>query len=63
MKLIYILYPLFGLGIVGGYYVLADRGMDPFSVEQERRAAPPDVRASGGRGGAIFWYGGFSGGK
>ncbi|MAQ19124.1 MAG: hypothetical protein CMN30_30540 [Sandaracinus sp.] len=63
MKLIYILYPLFGLGVVGGYYVLADRGMDPFSVEQERRAAPPDVRASGGRGGAIFWYGGFSGGK
>tara|TARA_B100001750_G_scaffold67050_1_gene53246 strand:+ start:4756 stop:4947 length:192 start_codon:yes stop_codon:yes gene_type:complete len=63
VKLIYILYPLFGLGVVGGYYVLADRGMDPFSVEQERRAAPPDVRASGGRGGAIFWYGGFSGGK
>ena len=63
MKLVYILYPLFGLGVVGGYAYLADRGADPFAAEQERRAAPPEVRATGGRGGAIFWYGGFSGGK
>ena len=59
----YVLYPLFVLAVVGGYAYLADRGVDPFAVEQERRAAPPDVRASGGRGGTIFWYGGFSGGK
>ena len=63
MKLVYLLYPLFGLGVVGGYAYLADSGIDPFAVEQERRAAPPEVRSSGGRGGAVFWYGGFSGGK
>ena len=63
MTLFRLLYPLFGLGIVGGYAYLADSGIDPFAVEQERRAAPPDVRASGGRAGGLFWYGGFSGGK
>ena len=63
MRLIYLLYPLFGIAVVGGYAYLANAGIDPFAVESERRAAPPEVRTSGGRGGGVFWYGGFSGGK
>ncbi len=37
---------------------------DPFASSTETRELPPDVNVHDHRGGgAVFWYGGFSGGK
>ncbi|MEM1416941.1 MAG: hypothetical protein AAGH15_18735 [Myxococcota bacterium] len=56
-----LLYPLFGLVVLGGYGYMNVQGIDPGASSYERRALPPAARAAGV--GGAFWYGGFRGGK
>lgn len=61
----YLLYPLFGLIVIGGYGFYTGTGRDLGATSVQRRSMPPGARApSGGfRAAPIFWYGGYSGGK
>lgn len=59
-----LLYPLFGVLVLGGYYTVVSRGVDPFATASDVQRAPtgPDGRPARG-GGGVFIYGGFHGGK
>ncbi|MCB9615237.1 MAG: hypothetical protein H6722_22605 [Sandaracinus sp.] len=43
-----LLYPLFGLTVIGGYAGLQLTGTDPFAAGTERVSAPPGVHAAAG---------------
>ncbi len=48
MKLSYILYPLFGLLVVGAYAFVTARGIEPFGASTSRSTSAPAARAPGG---------------
>ena len=57
---------VFSLVVLGGYAAANVMAVDPFAASSDVRELPPDVHPAhqGGSGGsAVFWYGGFSGGK
>lgn len=63
-----LLYPVFGVTVLGGYAFMNLNGIDPGASSTERRALPPAARAAGvgvggGGAGGAFWYGGYRGGK
>ncbi|MEM9071060.1 MAG: hypothetical protein AAGE52_21290 [Myxococcota bacterium] len=45
-----LLYPIFGLAVVGGYAGLNVAGIDPFAAPTERAMAPPEIRAPAAAG-------------
>ena len=61
----HLVYPLFGILVLGGYGYYAATGRDPGATHVLRRVAPAGARGPGGgyRPAPIFWYGGYSGGK
>jgi hypothetical protein len=65
-----LIYPVFGLIVLGSYGWVMMRGIDPGSVAAETRALPPEARTagqggSGLRAGPGFWFvgGSYGGGK
>ena len=53
-----LLYPVFGLVVIGGYAGLQLTGTDPFAAGTERASAPPGVRsAAGPRVGGVGYIG------
>ena len=64
-----LLYPVFGLIVLGSYTWVLWRGVDPGAASADVRALPPEARAQGpggaARAGPAFWFvgGGFGGGK
>jgi hypothetical protein len=62
-----LIYPVFGLLVLGSYAFVMMRGIDPGAVSADTRALPPEARAAGGasRAGPGFWFvgAGFGGGK
>jgi hypothetical protein len=61
-----LLYPAFGLLVLGGYGFYGVTGRDLASVAVDTRSIPPEARVpgSGGfRASPMFWYGGYAGGK
>jgi len=61
----YLIYPLFGLAVLGAYGFFTATGRDLGTASVERRSMPPGSRRpSGGFHVApVFWYGGYAGGK
>lgn len=61
----HLVYPLFGLIVLGGYGFYTLTGRDLGSTSVERRSMPPGARQPGGgfRVAPVFWYGGYAGGK
>jgi len=58
-----LIYPIFGLMVLGGYGLMTYRGVDPFATGTDERVAPPAVVAAPAAA-AAFWYGaGLHGGK
>ena len=60
----FILYPLFGLAVIGAYAASAMTGTDITTVKTQRRTLPKDANIRGGvpYGVApIIWYTGFHG--
>ncbi|HJK90374.1 MAG TPA: hypothetical protein RMH85_22220 [Polyangiaceae bacterium LLY-WYZ-15_(1-7)] len=60
-----LLYPLFGLGVLGAYAGLNVTGVDPFATGTERAMSAPAIRSPAGRaaGGVIYSSRGFRRGK
>lgn len=56
----YILYPLFGLGVVGFYGISAATATDVTSVQTQRSTVPPEHRGSFATA-PILWRTGFHG--
>lgn len=61
----YLIYPLFGLSVLGGYGFYCATGRDIASTSVESRPMPAGARRAGGgfQVAPIFWYGGYGGGK
>jgi hypothetical protein len=63
----HLLYPAFGLLVLGGYGFYGATGRDFAAVSAETRTIPPEARVASAGGGfrasPIFWYGGYAGGK
>lgn len=60
-----LLYPLFGVLVLGGYTGALLSGWDPFTTNSERRNLPAEARAAPGgyRHFPTFWGIGYLGGK
>ena len=60
-----LIYPLFGLCILGMYGASCYAAWDPGAASSDARTMPAGARQPGGgfRAAPIFWYGGYSGGK
>ncbi|MEC7523783.1 MAG: hypothetical protein VYE22_28120 [Myxococcota bacterium] len=61
----FLIYPIFGLSLLGGYGFYVFTGRDLGATSVDTRAMPPGTRRPGGGFAVapIFWYGGYAGGK
>ena len=59
----FLLTAIFSGVILGGYAVANLGAYDPFATSSDTRQLPPTMSTGHRTGGAVFWYGGFSGGK
>lgn len=57
----HLLYPAFGLIVLGGYAVVASRGIDAASPQVRRGTVPAAYRGSGLSAAPIIWYTAFHG--
>ncbi|MBX3251576.1 MAG: hypothetical protein KF901_30635 [Myxococcales bacterium] len=56
----FLLYPLFGLGVVGGYAAFQVTGVDPFAAGVERTMVPPEARVAPAATPLVGAYGRYS---